>query len=136
MLMAARGEQARAFRRLGYLDLPGGGQVVGISSVAAFRGLPGSAAYSASKAAISTYLEGVRGEVEPAVVVVVGPGAAPAVVDDDPRRVGGVGERGVAVVAVEEGGGGRGEFAHRHAVGDEDIVRAVTVEIEQLLTIR
>jgi len=43
----------------------GGGQVVGISSVAAFRGLPGSAAYSASKAAISTYLEGVRAEVEP-----------------------------------------------------------------------
>lgn len=48
----------------------GRGQVVGISSVAAFRGLPGSAAYSASKAAISTYLEGVRAEVEPAGITV------------------------------------------------------------------
>lgn len=48
----------------------GGGQVVGISSVAAFRGLPGSAAYSASKAALSTYLEGVRAEVESRGIVV------------------------------------------------------------------
>ncbi|MBF0351445.1 MAG: SDR family oxidoreductase [SAR324 cluster bacterium] len=36
------------------------GQIVGISSVAAFRGLPGNAAYSASKAALSTYMEGIR----------------------------------------------------------------------------
>lgn len=40
----------------------GGGQIVGISSVAAARGLPGSAAYSASKAALSVYLEAVRAE--------------------------------------------------------------------------
>jgi len=40
------------------------GQIVGISSVAAFRGLPGNAAYSASKAGFTTYLEGVRAEVE------------------------------------------------------------------------
>ena len=40
-----------------------GGQIVGISSVAGFRGLPGSAAYSASKAGLSAYLEAVRGEV-------------------------------------------------------------------------
>ncbi len=43
----------------------GRGHVVGISSVAAFRGLPGSAAYSASKAALSTYLEAARVEVHP-----------------------------------------------------------------------
>jgi short-subunit dehydrogenase len=42
----------------------GAGQVVGITSVAGFRGLPGNAAYSASKAALSVYLEGVRAEVE------------------------------------------------------------------------
>jgi NAD(P)-dependent dehydrogenase (short-subunit alcohol dehydrogenase family) len=40
----------------------GGGQVVGTSSIAAFRGMPGNIAYSASKAALSTYLEGLRAE--------------------------------------------------------------------------
>jgi short-subunit dehydrogenase len=48
----------------------GRGQVVGISSVAGFRGLPGNAAYSASKAGFSAYLEGVRGEVEPLGIAV------------------------------------------------------------------
>jgi short-subunit dehydrogenase len=36
------------------------GTLVGISSVAGFRGLPGRAAYSASKAAVTTFMEGVR----------------------------------------------------------------------------
>jgi short-subunit dehydrogenase len=38
------------------------GHLVVISSVAAFRGLPGSSAYGASKAAISTYAESIRAE--------------------------------------------------------------------------
>ena len=38
----------------------GRGQVVGISSVAAARGLPKGAAYSASKAFLTTFLEGLR----------------------------------------------------------------------------
>jgi short-subunit dehydrogenase len=38
----------------------GRGHLVGISSIAGVRGLPMSAAYSASKAALSTYLESVR----------------------------------------------------------------------------
>ena len=38
----------------------GGGQIVGISSVAGFRGLSTTPAYSASKAALSTYIEGIR----------------------------------------------------------------------------
>ncbi|RMG10560.1 MAG: SDR family NAD(P)-dependent oxidoreductase [Deltaproteobacteria bacterium] len=38
----------------------GRGHLVGISSLAAFRGLPGSAAYSASKAALSIFLESLR----------------------------------------------------------------------------
>ncbi|QDU19980.1 SDR family NAD(P)-dependent oxidoreductase [Urbifossiella limnaea] len=36
------------------------GHVVGISSVAAYKGLPGAAAYCASKAAVNVYLEGLR----------------------------------------------------------------------------
>ncbi|HVY46703.1 MAG TPA: SDR family NAD(P)-dependent oxidoreductase, partial [Minicystis sp.] len=38
----------------------GSGQLVAISSLAGYRGLPTSAAYSASKAAISTFLESLR----------------------------------------------------------------------------
>jgi short-subunit dehydrogenase len=38
----------------------GEGQLVAISSLAAFRGLPKSAAYSASKAAVSTFFESLR----------------------------------------------------------------------------
>lgn len=38
----------------------GGGHLVGITSVAGYRGLPTSGAYSASKAAFSTFLESVR----------------------------------------------------------------------------
>jgi short-subunit dehydrogenase len=38
----------------------GEGHLVGISSIAGYRGLPTSAAYSASKAALSTFLESIR----------------------------------------------------------------------------
>ena len=41
---------------------PGPRRIVGITSVAGFRGLPGSSAYSASKAGFSVYLEAARGE--------------------------------------------------------------------------
>jgi len=40
----------------------GTGRLVGIASVAGFRGLPGATAYSASKAAAIRYLEGLRVE--------------------------------------------------------------------------
>ena len=40
----------------------GSGALVGIASVAGFRGLPGATAYSASKAAAIRYLEGLRVE--------------------------------------------------------------------------
>ena len=43
----------------------GRGTLVGIASVAGFRGLPGSGAYSASKAALITYLESLRVELRP-----------------------------------------------------------------------
>ena len=52
------------------LRTSGGGQIVGITSVAGYRGLPGHAAYSASKAALNVYLEAVRAEVEADGIVV------------------------------------------------------------------
>jgi len=49
----------------------GRGILVGISSVAGFRGLPGSGAYSASKAAATTWLESLRVELAASGVSVV-----------------------------------------------------------------
>jgi short-subunit dehydrogenase len=49
----------------------GGGTLVGIASVAGFRGLPGSGAYSASKAAAISYLESLRVEEQSEGVKVV-----------------------------------------------------------------
>ncbi len=58
------------------LTAAGKGTLVGISSVAGVRGLPGSGAYSASKAAVRTYLEALRVEMRPygVVVVTIAPG--------------------------------------------------------------
>lgn len=42
------------------LERGAGGQVVGIASVAAYRGLPGSAVYSGTKAFVVTYMDGLR----------------------------------------------------------------------------
>lgn len=52
------------------------GTLVGISSVAAIRGLPGHGAYCASKAGVVSYCESLRGELRPygVKVVTVGPG--------------------------------------------------------------
>jgi short-subunit dehydrogenase len=49
----------KAFKKRRY------GQLVGIASVAGIRGLPGSGAYSASKAALINYLESMRIEMLP-----------------------------------------------------------------------
>jgi len=43
----------------------GNGQIVGVSSLAAYRGMPGSGAYCASKAALSTFFESLRTELRP-----------------------------------------------------------------------
>ncbi len=48
----------------------GSGHVVGIASLAGFRGLPGSAVYSASKAAMRSLLEGARVELAPKGILV------------------------------------------------------------------
>ena len=47
------------------------GALVGVASIAGFRGLPGSGAYSASKAAAITYLESLRVELKGSGVAVV-----------------------------------------------------------------
>ena len=49
----------------------GSGTLVGIASVAAIRGLPGHAAYCASKAAVVAYCESLRGELRGTGVAVV-----------------------------------------------------------------
>jgi short-subunit dehydrogenase len=46
------------------------GQLVGVTSLAAYRGLPGSAIYSASKSGLSTFLESIRAEVRQSGVIV------------------------------------------------------------------
>jgi short-subunit dehydrogenase len=48
----------------------GSGHLVAVSSLAAFKGLPGSAAYCASKAAVNAYCEGLRIELRPRGVAV------------------------------------------------------------------
>ena len=54
----------------------GNGHLVAVSSLAGFRGLPKSAAYSASKAAMTTYFESVRLDVQNrgVVVTIIQPG--------------------------------------------------------------
>ena len=54
----------------------GGGQLVAISSLAAYRGLPKSAAYCGSKAAVSAFFESVRLDLEPKgiAVTIIHPG--------------------------------------------------------------
>ena len=54
----------------------GAGRVVGVASVAGYRGLPGSEAYGAGKAALLNLLEALRGSLAPQGVVVqtVSPG--------------------------------------------------------------
>jgi short-subunit dehydrogenase len=54
----------------------GGGQVVGVTSVAGARGLPESSSYSASKAGLAVYLDAVRAETrsEPITVTTLAPG--------------------------------------------------------------
>jgi len=62
----------------------GQGHVVTLSSVSAFRGLPGSAAYSASKAAISVYSEALRVETynENIDITVLSPGYIDTPIND------------------------------------------------------
>jgi short-subunit dehydrogenase len=56
---------------VGVMRAAGGGTLAGIASVAGFRGLAGSGAYSASKAAAITYLESLRLELRDSGIAVV-----------------------------------------------------------------
>ena len=90
--MATAEAAIELFRSQGY------GQLVGISSVAALRGMRGQGAYSASKAGFSRYLEAVRCETwdEPLTVTELAPGY----IDTDLNR--GVANRPF-VVSAEKG---------------------------------
>ncbi|RQH00059.1 SDR family NAD(P)-dependent oxidoreductase [Natrarchaeobius oligotrophus] len=55
-----RGFVAIATAAMEHFESTGGGHLVGISSVGAVFGNPGAPAYNASKAFVSTYLEGLR----------------------------------------------------------------------------
>jgi short-subunit dehydrogenase len=57
------GAMATVDAAVAYFLSVGKGHIVGTSSVAAFRGLPHSSSYSASKAGLATYLEALRAEV-------------------------------------------------------------------------
>jgi len=63
----------------------GGGQIVGVTSVAGERGLPSSASYSASKAGLARYLEAVRAETyrEPISVTTLSPGYVDTPINQD-----------------------------------------------------
>jgi NAD(P)-dependent dehydrogenase (short-subunit alcohol dehydrogenase family) len=63
----------------------GGGQIVGIGSVAGARGLPTSGSYSASKAGVATYLDSVRVEThrEPITVTTIAPGYIDTPINQD-----------------------------------------------------
>lgn len=64
----------------------GFGQIVGMSSFSAFRGIPGSAAYSASKAALTNYLQAVGTELyrkKDINVTVIHPGFIRTEIDDN-----------------------------------------------------
>jgi NAD(P)-dependent dehydrogenase (short-subunit alcohol dehydrogenase family) len=63
----------------------GGGQIVGVGSVAGVRGLPSSSSYSASKAGIAVYLESVRAETcaEPITVTTLAPGYIDTPINQD-----------------------------------------------------
>lgn len=61
---------------VGAMAQRGSGTLVGIGSVAGIRGLPGHGAYCASKAAVISYCESLRGEMRPhgVRVVTISPG--------------------------------------------------------------
>jgi short-subunit dehydrogenase len=71
---------------IGPMRAAGRGVLVGIASVAGYRGMPGAGAYSASKAAAISYLESVRAELRGSgvSVVTVSPGyiATPMTADN------------------------------------------------------
>ena len=73
------------------------GQVVGVSSIAAYRGMPGAAVYCASKAGFSTLLEGLRVDLRRhgVGVTTVSPGfvRTPMTDRNKPRDAGSVGGR-------------------------------------------
>ncbi len=99
ILVNVVGAMATIEAALPILRAQGGGQIVGITSMAGWRGLPGFGAYSASKAALHRYLQALRCEVRGEGIVVTE--LAPGYIDTDINR--GRGPRPF-VIPVERGG--------------------------------
>lgn len=60
-----RGALATLVSAIPIMRSRGRGHLVGVSSLAGARGMPASAAYCASKAALSTFLDSLRGDLKP-----------------------------------------------------------------------
>ena len=111
------------FRRQGY------GQIVGITSVAGYRGLPTSASYSASKAALHTYLDAVRAEThrDPITVTALAPGYIDTPINQDmPSRP--------FLISVEKGAGIAADLIER-GVGHSTVPRMPWTLVRPLLKI-
>ncbi|HEX6117487.1 MAG TPA: SDR family NAD(P)-dependent oxidoreductase [Solirubrobacterales bacterium] len=111
------------FRRQGY------GQIVGITSVAGYRGLPTSASYSASKAALSTYLDSVRVEThrDPITVTALAPGYIDTPINQDmPSRP--------FLISVEDGAAIAANLIER-GVGHSTIPRMPWTLVRPLLKV-
>lgn len=97
------GAMATVDAAVGHFRERGRGHVVGICSVAGMRGLPRSAPYSASKAALAIYLEAVRAELlgSGIDVSVIHPGFIATEINEDlPRRPFVIGAaRGARIIA-------------------------------------
>ncbi|MFZ4480111.1 MAG: SDR family oxidoreductase [Rhodoferax sp.] len=91
--MATVDTAMRCFREQGH------GHLVGISSVAAFRGMPAGGVYSASKAAVSTYLDALRAETHGSGIVVTT--LSPGYIDTPINRAA---KSRPFVIPVEQGG--------------------------------
>jgi short-subunit dehydrogenase len=81
----------------------GSGHICGVASIAAVVGLPGNAAYCASKAAVAAFLESLRLDCRPAGVrvTIAGPGFVDTpMVTDAERAAGGLMTAGDAAAAI------------------------------------
>ncbi len=99
----------------------GCGHVVGVTSVAGSKGLPGFGAYSASKAGLHRYLQSLRAELRGTPVVVTE--LAPGFIDTDINR-----NKGARPFLIDVGQGRRDHGAHDRAPGGQALGAGAAVD--------